>query len=356
MSTLVQEVAALDARRFPGTELNPKVNTLSDYSASQAAAGLHVHPGTSGTWWLQYETGTYMRFPIFAVSPPTAEELRQLYWRRFAPLVTYLLEPTPTHPADAVVYVCTNVQYKLRDLDHGVQGNVKRGLRECQIRPITQDEVIRFGEQAFADTWRRHGWENVSSVDFKKCLSRPATHGGNRFFGAWRDGELLAFAGLIEADDWVEVRVRFSTDASLRLRPNDALLFYILNHYLVERGFRLVSAGTSSIDPTANTPGLHRFKVKLGFRAVPVRRLFCFHPLLRVFVCRVSLALLDAAASRFKRNPRFVLAQHAVRHSLGRSQPLPTDDGEGIEQKSEILKRDAMSRGTVAAGVKVPPL
>jgi hypothetical protein len=242
------------------------------------------------------------------------------------------VEPAPGQPADALVYVCTNPHYSLKELEHRVQGNVKRGLREFQIRSITLAEVLRFGERAFVDTSRRHGWTNVSSADFQSYLSTPATLCGNRYFGAWRENELAAFAGLIEVDDWVEVRVRFSTDASLGLRPNDALLFHILSYYLTERRFRIVSAGTSSVDPAANTPGLHRFKVKLGFQAVPIRRVFSFHPLLRVFVCRPSLVLLSAAAKRSGRNPRLVLAEHALQHSLGLSPAPRVDDEDGPDE------------------------
>lgn len=291
--------------------------SLADYARQHAAAGMRTHPGSDGSYWLQSEIGTLMRFPIFDVHPPTSDELKGLYWRRFAPLVTYLLEPTPAHPADAFVYVCTNRDYNVKALDHGVQGNVKRGLREFQIRPLTLDEVIQHGERAFVDTYRRHGWPDVSRTDFEKYLSRPATLCGNRYLGCWKNDELAAFAGLIEANDWVEVRIRFSTDASLNLRPNDALLFHILRHYLAERGFRAVSAGTSSIDPMVNTPGLHRFKVKLGFNAVPVRRLFCFHPVLATFVRCAALAALMAVSRWSRKTPRLALAEFALQHSLG---------------------------------------
>ena len=257
-----------------------------------------------------------MRFPVFATASPSAEELRYLHWARFAPLVSYLVQPTSTLPADGYAYVCTNSRYCLKALDHGVQGNVKRGLRDLEIRPTTLEEVLRLGEPAFRDTWRHHGWLDVSSTDFQKCFTRPQSLCGNRFFGAFRDNALLAYVGVIEVDDWAEVRVRFSTEASLNLRPNDALLFYVLAYYLVERGFRTVSAGVSSILPSANTPGLHRFKLKMGFDALPVRRVFQFHPSLRLFVCRSSLSLLRGLAKRAPGNQRLALAEHALEHAL----------------------------------------
>ena len=319
----VAEVATLDATRTPGTGFERNSMSLPDFARDHAAAGLRVYPGSAGAWWLQYEIGALMRFPIFAVNQPLPRELMRLYAMRLAPLLAYLVEPTPALPANSLIYVCTNQQYRLKELDHSVQGNVKRGLRECQIRSLTLDEVIRCGERAFIDTSRRHGWAKVSPADFQRYLSSPLTFCGNRYFGAWKDGELAAFAGLIDVEDWVEVRVRYSTDASLSARPNDALLFHILSHYLAERKFRIVSAGASSIDPTANTPGLHRFKVKLGFQSVPVRRVFCAHPLLRVFVRPASLVLSKAAAKWGRGNYRLGLAEHVLKHVLHRSQVLP---------------------------------
>ncbi len=326
MNNLGEFVNTLNASRLSADAFASRSPSLADYARGHAGSGLRIYPGSASTWWLQYEVGALMRFPIFAVHPPGPKELTDLFWKRRAPLLTYLLEPTPARPADALVYVCSDSHYNLKALEHRVQGNVKRGLREFQIRPVKLEEVMRFGERAFIDTGRRHGWTNVTGAHFRSYLGSPATLCGNRFFGAWRENELAAFAGLIEVDDWVEVRVRFSTDASLGLRPNDALLFHILSHYLAEREFRIVSAGTSSVDPAANTPGLHRFKVKLGFQAVPIRRVFCFHPLLRVFDCRASLLLLSAAAKWIGKNPRLILAEHALQHSLGLSSALPVDD------------------------------
>jgi hypothetical protein len=290
--------------------------SLSDHAAACKAAGRRTFAGSSGTWWLQHELGSMVRFPIFALNRPPARELRCLYWIHLSPVVSYLLEPSETMRADALVYLCTDPQYSLGGLERNVQGNVKRGLREFQIRFFNSDELRQCGAKAYIDTWRRHGRENVGPKEFRKDFCALAHLPGHKFIGAWKDNELAAFADLIEVDDWVEVRSRFSTETHLGLRPNDALLFYILSHYLRERGFRTVSAGTSSVDPAANTPGLHRFKVKMGFRAIPVCRIFSFHPLIRPFVGRASLGLLGAITKKFPNNRRLLLAEHALKHVL----------------------------------------
>ena len=78
-------------------------------------------------------------------------------------------------------------------------------------------------------------------------------------------------------------------DALLNLRPNDALFFYALSHYMTERACRVVSYGLSSIQAESNRTGLHTFKTKVGFEARPVHRAFALHPLLRPFANRLTL-------------------------------------------------------------------
>ena len=299
-----------------GESVTEQPIALRDYARGYAAAGWRQCAGSGGTWWLQHEPGALMRLPIFAVGTPEAGELRALHWMRLAPLVSYLLEPDDRHPANGFVYACTNSQYSLEGLDHRVRTNIKRGLREFKIRLISVEEVLAGGVPAYLDTWRRHGHERVSADEFSNSYCATARLPGNKFLAAWKGDELAAFMGITEVDDWVEVRSRFSTNASLNSRPNEALLFTLLRQYLVERKFRTVSAGVSSVDPSANTPGLHRFKVKMGFEAIPVHRVFSFHPLLRPLVSRLGLGLLSRAIRRFPDNRRLGLARHVLGYVL----------------------------------------
>jgi hypothetical protein len=89
-------------------------------------------------------------------------------------------------------------------------------------------------------------------------------------------------------EDWVEIG-GFSMDDDSRLRANNGLVHLVLTHFLVERGFRTVSYGLSSVQDSGDREGLHRFKLKAGFQAVPVARVFEVHPLLRPFANRLSL-------------------------------------------------------------------
>jgi len=105
--------------------------------------------------------------------------------------------------------------------------------------------------------------------------------------GAWRDNALVAFVSIVDVDDWAEVEGCFSRNDCLSLRPNDTLMYTVLRTYLVERRYRQVSYGLSSIQPGGVSGGLHSFKTKVGFDALAVHRAFELHPILRPVANRV---------------------------------------------------------------------
>ena len=72
-------------------------------------------------------------------------------------------------------------------------------------------------------------------------------------------------------------------------RPNDGLSHFVLNYFLVEQRFKLVTFGLSSIQTESHWAGLHAYKQKVGFEAQPVHRAFVIHPLLRPFANRLAL-------------------------------------------------------------------
>jgi hypothetical protein len=180
--------------------------------------------------------------------------------------------------------------------------NVRRGLRELRIEPITSDQLLAHGAQAFCDTRRRVGLSDGTPEDFRRRFTWQAKCPAYVFFGAWKDDQLAAFLSITEVEDWAEIGC-FSADALLSFRPNDALFFYALSYYLTEKEYRLVSYGLSSIQAKSNRDGLHVFKTKVGFEARPVHRAFVLHPLLRPLANRITLWGMNTAL-RFRSRDR----------------------------------------------------
>lgn len=267
---------------------------IAEYAAELNRRGTRVLPGAPGTFWVSHETGSVMRLPIFHTAPPARREIREVLWRAPAALASYLLEPDDRHPANAWLYLCTDRTYTLDKLVPAARRNVRRGLRELGIGPITPEQVLAHGAPAFCDTRRRNGLSDGTPEEFHRQFGVRAGCPGHLFWGAWRDRQLAAFLSIIQVDDWMEL-IGFSMTTHLSLRPNDAMVFRVLSHYLSEGTCRVVSYGVSSIQADSSRAGLHTFKRKLGFEARPVHRAFDAHPLLRPFANRLTLWGVKAA-------------------------------------------------------------
>jgi hypothetical protein len=262
--------------------------TLAEYATALADRGTRLRQTQDGTFWIGYETGALMRLPKFQTEPPSPCAIRELFWHSGAALISYLLEPDDLHPANAWLYLCADRSYCLAKLAPAVRRNVRRGLRELTIEPITTEQLLFHGVHAFCDTRRRVGLNDGTPEEFHRQFASRGGSPGHVFLGAWKNDQLAAFLSITEVEDWAETGC-FSTDALLNLRPNDALFFYALSHYLTERGFRLVSYGLSSVQAESNVLGLHVFKTKLGFEAHPVHRAFVLHPFFRPLANRLTL-------------------------------------------------------------------
>jgi hypothetical protein len=236
-----------------------------------------------------------MRIPYFYSGVPLPGEVRRVLWQGPAALASYLLEPDDRHPANASLYLCSDHAYRLEKLAPAMRRNVRRGLQELRIEPITAAQVVSHGAQTFQDTLRRNGLRDWTSDEFRRQIALRGKYPGHVFLGAWKNDQLAGYLPILEVEDWVEITSCVSTDALLHFRPNDALLFSALRYYLVEQGRRIVSFGSSSMQPDSNRAGLHAFKTKVGFKALPVHRAFALHPLMWPFVSRLTLLGVNTA-------------------------------------------------------------
>ncbi len=293
-----------------------QTKSLTEYTADLAKGGDKIFQGAMGTFWTRHEASAIMRRPTFYIGPPAPHEVQRVLWNTSATVASYLLEPDEYHPANAWLYVCTDLDYSLDKLAPAMRRNVHRGLKELTIAPITSEQLLAHGLQAFCDTRRRAGLNDGTPEEFRRFLTFSTSLPEVVFLGAWKENQLAAFLYITEVEDWAEIGC-FSMDALLQYRPNDTLMYSTLFHYLVERKCRVVSYGLSSIQAESNAAGLHRFKLKVGFEAHPVHRAFVPHPLLRPFVNRLTLWGINKILQLKPQDRRFKKAGGVVASMLG---------------------------------------
>jgi hypothetical protein len=286
MIATIDQAIELTERSFP-IPLGP---TLREYVDDLSACGVPVSPGSDGTYWVASRHRVVRRLPTFCTATPDPAEVDRALSGTGALVASYLTEPDEQHAANASLYLCADQGYSLSMRASAMRRNVRRAMRELTIRPVSSTELLTHGTSAFYDTRRRAGLDDGTASGFRRYFRSVggSDRAGRTYLGAWKDTELAAFVTVLHVDDWAEFSC-FSMDSMLRHRPNDALLYVALSHYLAERNCRVVSFGVSSIQTSSNAPGLHRFKSKVGFEPRLVHRAFVLHPSVRRFANRATL-------------------------------------------------------------------
>lgn len=263
--------------------------TVDAYASAVAREGTRILTGFPGTFWIRYESYAMMRIPTFVLTPPLREELQRVLRDGWIAVVTYIVQPDESHPANAWLYVCQNKSYSLENLGVAARRDGRRAGRSLRIEFLDWPTVLAHGFTAFSETRTRVGLSDGTIAHFQDRFHRFSLNPFHCAVGAWKDDALVAFMSLSIVDDWVEIEGSFSQDGSRTLCPNDGLVHFVLNHFLVKRQLNTVSYGLSSIQDAHQAEGLHTYKKKVGFEPQPVHRAFILHPLLRLFANPLTL-------------------------------------------------------------------
>jgi hypothetical protein len=317
----------------------PDGSTQAAYVDYLRATGVHVSPGSQGTYWASFGDRVAWRLPMFHVGTPDPSEVDHAVGATGALAATYLVEPSERHAANAWLYLCSDQGYSLDKRPPEMQRNVRRAMRELTIAPLSPAEVLAHGASAFCDTRQRNGLDDGTPEHFRREFLSHVHRPGRAYLGAWKNGQLVAFLTILQVDDWMEFEFGcFSMTASLPYRPNELLIHLALSKYLLERKCRVVNYGLSSIQAQSSAAGLHRFKRKVGFQPRPVHRAFVLHPLLRPMANRATLRaahwIVNGALRVKPRNRRLKLLDGMLACMLGATWMMPAAGHGGADAQA----------------------
>jgi hypothetical protein len=262
----------------------------------------YARPGSGDTFWIRAEMRSLVRMPTYCLTPPAPGEIDRLLWRSAMLVASYIVPPTPDQPANAWLYLCR--AYDISKIHDTGRRNAKRARRMLRIEFAPWETILAHGARAYCDTRARNGLSDGTAEAFQRRYGGFSQRPCHQAVAAWKDNQLVAFDTLKIMNNAVEIEGTFSINEHRDTRPNDGLCNFVLDYFLNQCGYDLVSYGLSSIQPGSHEEGLHHFKCKVGFEAVPVHRTFEIHPLLRPAVNPLALRVLNLLLSRNQANRR----------------------------------------------------
>ncbi len=256
--------------------------SLREYVAFLEGCGETCYlPADGSQAWIQNLRGLLVRFPIERTEPVDPEELKAVLRLPGVKIASYLLEPDDEHPAVCLDYVCRNTEYHIDGLPSHGRRDIRRGLRRFTCRLCSWDELAEHGYDVHAETFARHGYAPPHPDGIRRYAEARR---GTPFFdiwGAWDGDEMAAWMAVIKIDDWAIIHWANSRTSVLKNCPNNAILYLALRQLLAEEKRTFVTYGLSSIQATETHMGLHRYKMRMGFKATPMHRVFAPRLLLR---------------------------------------------------------------------------
>ncbi|MCY2927228.1 MAG: hypothetical protein NT031_17705 [Planctomycetota bacterium] len=298
--------------------------TSSSIAPTSAAGGLcrlvaHLHSSGQAAVasadgreaWTPGARAELQRLPLEPAVVPSPASIRQARKAKGIFIVSFLQSPTESLRANCFNYVCDRAGYDVEQLDKNGRRDVRRGLRCFSVRRCGAEEIAAKGFPAFGDTESRHGHLPPTTEDLRDVIACQENDPFVEFWGAWQEENLAAWLRVLKVDDWAFITNAYSASVFLRDCPNNALAYEVTRTCLAEEKRAWISYGISSLQATDNILSLHKFKLRMGYQALPRVRTFVVRPLLWPL-------LGTRLAIRWRgRAPRSLAARAAIKRPAG---------------------------------------
>jgi hypothetical protein len=274
---------------------------------------------TESSYWYDAGPRVLQAFPYHWVVQPSAQEMRELTIRQNRVAARY---SAPLGVPDGMVsyHAVLGGPYNPKTLNDAARSDIRRGLRHCQVEPISCE---RLAEEAWTlqhDTLERQGRaKSMSQSEWKRiCLSAKDLPGFEAW-GAIHDGELVSALLSCTLDDTVSILYQQSSTCHLPFRVNNALISVFTQAVLERPDVRYIFYGLHSLDAP---PSVDEFKFRMGYSAKPVRQRVIFNPYFRPFVNHLSHGFIKACLKIRPDSATIAKAEGIFRFYLQGKRPL----------------------------------
>jgi hypothetical protein len=305
------------------------MTTAREYVEALHKQGIKAFLGQGRVFWLVSERIGLGRYPETCFDVPLPAEMRGLLWRSRCLVANYVRPVDDAHPANALLYVCTDRGYKLEDLSSVARRDARRALRAFRYEFLNPEAVLAHGARPYCDTRARVGLSDGTPEGFRGYTASLLATPGYKFVGAWCGDQLAAYMWMLMIDDWAAVAA-YASNEHLRSCPNNGLLHFALDYCLSQGRCNEVTYGLSSIQEVDRTASLDYFKKKVGFENRPVHRSFVFHPLVKPFVNPLTNLVLRGCLKLRPQSRILRKASGLLANCLDRTAPLATAESHDL--------------------------
>jgi hypothetical protein len=227
------------------------------------------------SYWHSQGPRVYQAFPYHWVILPPEEELSSLLRQNRAIGLRY---STPENaPRGCISYhaVYEKNTYGLENLGKWARKNVRRGLKNCKIEPITFPRLAEEGWRLQLDTLQRQGRHpKFDQKIWRRLCFAAADLPGFEAWGAMVEGIMAASVITFKMDECAYMLYQQCLREYLPAHINNALSYCVTQEMMQRVDIRSILYGLHSLDAPAN---VDQFKFRMGYSAKIVRQRVVFN-------------------------------------------------------------------------------
>lgn len=254
--------------------------SIDGYTGFLTAMG-HDVIEVSGTRWFNAHPYLYTSLPFDAQLNPEDIDWKAVFAGR---CLAVRIPVINGWGRESYRIVADDPLYSLASLSGKARNQTKRGLEQCEAKPICLRELASIGLRLDRDTrlrQKRIANENTDRQWIKYCMAADRAEGAHAW-GALIGGELAALLIAFTMGRCSHILIVRSALAGLKNYPNNALMFSYIREMLGSGKVDEISIGFESIQ--MGMDALDHFKMGMGFRKKPVNQYVRFSPLVEIFL------------------------------------------------------------------------
>jgi hypothetical protein len=305
---------------------------------------------TPQTYWCEINSRAFQAFPYHWIIQPSEQELAAFIRQSRARVLRF---STPVESAAGMVsyhIVYTSESYLLDELDRRTRQNVRKGLKNCRIQPVSMERLAQEGWALEEDTVKRQGRNvAVAREKWQRRYRSAADLPGFEGWGALVGDRLAAALLTCQIDDCCEMISQQCHSDFLQARVNNALIYSVTEIMVYRPEIREIFYTMQSLDAP---PRVDEFKLRMGYSVRPVRQRVVFATRLAPILVPAASTLVSGAVRLRPENPDLTKLQGLLHFYQAGKRPLNQQDWPEFLQKenpsevseAELAKQQAETR------------
>jgi len=164
-------------------------------------------------------------------------------------------------------FLINDTPMNLEDYDSRIRNQIRKGLKECIVEPITSNQLISYGYDVYFSVFNKYKTYLKAKTKDQFIEEIISTASNWEYWGVFYKKRLIGYSKVMVVDDYAEYRSIKLHPHFLKNLPSEALIYTMNYNYLNKRKFRYVNNGARSISHQTNFPLflIRKFKFRRAY-------------------------------------------------------------------------------------------